>query len=230
MLQVNNLNAFYGESRVLHDVSLRAKEGNITVLLGRSGMGKTTTINSIMGVHSSKKGQILFENQEIHQKPSFEVSKTGVGLVPQGRRIFPNLTVRENLMTTFRPEKNGWTLQKIYQLFPSLKEIDTLMGENLNGGEKLMLSIGRALLTNPKLLLIDEPAEGLTPLMVDEMIEIIKLLKRQGLTILLVEKNLAMAIEVSDDIYIINKGSIVFNGPCDSLSHDVKNTYYVLSP
>lgn len=230
MLQVNNLNAFYGESHVLHDVSLRAKEGKITVLLGRSGMGKTTTINSIMGVHSSKKGEILFESQEIHQKPSFEVSKTGVGLVPQGRRIFPNLTVRENLMTTFRPEKNGWTLQKIFQLFPSLKEIDTSMGGTLNGGEKLMLSIGRALLTNPKLLLIDEPAEGLTPLMVDEMIEIIKLLKRQGLTILLVEKNLAMAIEVSDDIYIINKGSIVFNGSCESLSHDVKNTYYVLSP
>lgn len=230
MLQVNKLNAFYGESRVLHDVSLRAIEGNVTVLLGRRAMGKTTTINAIMGVHSSKTGDIMLENQEIHQKPSFEVSKAGIGLVPQRRRIFPNMTVRENLMTTFRPEKDGWTLQKIYTLFPSLKELGTTMGENLNGGQKLMLSIGRALLTNPKLLLIDEPAEGLSPLMVDEMIDIIRILKQQGLTILLVEKNLAMAIEVADEIYIINKGSIVFNGPCDSLSHDVKNTYYVLSP
>jgi branched-chain amino acid transport system ATP-binding protein len=229
VLQVNNLNAFYGESHVLHDVSLRVNEGHVTVLLGRNRMGKTTTINSIMGVHTSKKGVILLEEKEIHSKPSFEISKSGVGFVPQGRRIFANLTVRENLMTTFRPEKDGWTLAKIYKLFPKLAEKETLLGESLNEGEKLMLSIGRALLTNPKLLLIDEPSEGLSRLMIKEMIAMIKFLKQQGLTILLVEKNTEMTLEVADHIYIINEGSIVFNGESDFVNNEVKTKFLAVS-
>jgi len=229
MLKVSDLNTFYGDSHVLHNVSLTVEQGKVTVLLGRNGMGKTTTIHSIMGIIQSKKGKILFEEQEIQSKTSFQVSKLGVALVPQGRRIFPNLTVKENLMTTYRPAENGWTLEQIYDTFPRLKEREASMGGALSGGEQQMLSIGRALLTNPKLLLLDEPSEGLSPLMVQEVKRIIRELKKQGLTMLLVEQNLSMALELADRIYILNKGSIVFEGSPDELSSAVKHKYLLLS-
>jgi branched-chain amino acid transport system ATP-binding protein len=229
MLQVHNLHAYYGESHILHDVSLSVQKGKVTVILGRNGMGKTTTIHSIMGVITSKKGSIILNEKEIQMKPSFQVSKAGVALVPQGRRIFQNLTVKENLMTTHRSETNGWTLEKIYSMFPILKERESMMGGNLSGGEQQLLSIGRALLTNPKVLLLDEPSEGLSPLMVQEVSKIIKQLKEEGMTMLLVEQNLAMALELADYIYILNKGSVVFEGTNDQLDQDVKNKFLALS-
>ncbi|OLN22121.1 ABC transporter ATP-binding protein [Domibacillus antri] len=229
MLQVNELNTYYGESHILHNVSLTVKKGEVTVLLGRNGMGKTTTIHSIMGIVLPKQGKIVLEEKEVQMKPSFHVSKAGVALVPQGRRIFSNLTVKENLLTTHRPQENGWTIEKVYDMFPRLAERETSMGGNLSGGEQQMLSIGRALLTNPKVLLLDEPSEGLSPLMVGEIIKIIKQLKQQGLTMLLVEQNLLMAMDLADQIYILNKGKVVFHGASDDLDNNVKNKYLALS-
>lgn len=229
MLKVHNLHAYYGESHILHDVSLSVQKGKVTVILGRNGMGKTTTIHSIMGMITSKKGSIVLDEKEIQMKPSFQVSKAGVALVPQGRRIFPDLTVKENLKTTYRSEANGWTIEKIFSMFPRLKERESSMGGNLSGGEQQLLSIGRALLTNPRVLLLDEPSEGLSPLMVQEVIKIIKQLKEEGMTMLLVEQNLAMALELADYIYILNKGSVVFEGTNDQLDQDIKNKFLALS-
>ncbi|MFC0295964.1 ABC transporter ATP-binding protein [Geobacillus jurassicus] len=229
MLHIYNLNAFYGDSHILHNVSLTVERGKVTVLLGRNGMGKTTTIHSIMGMVPARTGKIVLEQIEIQDKASFQVSRLGVALVPQGRRVFPNLTVRENLMTTYRPVEGGWTLENIYAMFPRLKERESSMGGDLSGGEQQMLSIGRALLTNPKVLLLDEPSEGLSPLMVREVAEIIRQLKQQGLTIFLVEQNLAMALELADFVYILSKGSVVFGGAPDELDAHVKNKYLLLS-
>lgn len=229
MLKVRKLNTYYGESHILHDVSLTVEKDKITVILGRNGMGKTTTIHSIMGMITTKKGSITLKEKEILMKPSFQVSKEGVALVPQGRRIFPNLTVKENLMTTYKSETNGWTIDKIYSMFPRLEERSSMMGGNLSGGEQQLLSIGRALLTNPSILLLDEPSEGLSPIMVQEIVGIIKRLKGEGTTILLVEQNLAMALELADYIYILNKGSVVFEGAKEHINHDVINKFLALN-
>lgn len=229
MLKVRKLNTYYGESHILHDVSLTVEKDKITVILGRNGMGKTTTIHSIMGMITTKKGSITLKEKEILMKPSFQVSKEGVALVPQGRRIFPNLTVKENLMTTYKSETNGWTIDKIYSMFPRLEERSSMMGGNLSGGEQQLLSIGRALLTNPSILLLDEPSEGLSPIMVQEIVGIIKRLKGEGTTILLVEQNLAMALELADYIYILNKGSVVFEGAKEHVDHDVINKFLALN-
>ncbi len=229
MLTLNGINTYYGASHVLHELSLQVEKGKVTVLLGRNGMGKTTTIHSIMGIAPTSRGTILFEKEQIQHLPSFQIAKSGVALVPQGRRIFSNLTVKENLITTYRPIKGGWTPEKIYEMFPRLKERADSMGGNLSGGEQQMLSIGRALLTNPKLLLLDEPSEGLSPLMVEEVIKIIKGLKSLGLTMFLVEQNLAMALELADYVYILNKGSVVFGGKVKDLSHEVKRKHLALT-
>ncbi|HZH61703.1 MAG TPA: ABC transporter ATP-binding protein [Metabacillus sp.] len=229
MLDVQNLHTYYGESHILHDVSLKVKKGSVSVLLGRNGMGKTTTLHSIMGIVPPKSGKVSMKNTQINGKPSYQVSKHRIGIVPQGRRIFSDLTVKENLLTTFRPMTNGWNLNKIYDLFPRLKERETSMGGTLSGGEQQILSIGRALMTNPELLLLDEPSEGLSPLMVREVIKIIRLLKDNGMSMLLVEQNLAMAMDLADYIYIINKGAIVFEGTPEEFNLEVKNKYLSLS-
>jgi len=229
MLTVNNLHTYYGESHILHDVSLQVKKGTVSALLGRNGMGKTTTIHSIMGMVPPKQGKVILEGEELQSKPSYQISKAGIGLVPQGRRIFSNLTVKENLMTTHRPVENGWNLEKIYEMFPRLKERQTSMGGNLSGGEQQMLSIGRALMTNPGLLLLDEPSEGLSPLMVREVIKIIKKLKESGMSMLIVEQNLAMAAELADYIYILSKGSVVFEGETDRFDDEVKHKFLSVS-
>ncbi|PMC37892.1 ABC transporter ATP-binding protein [Bacillus sp. UMB0899] len=229
MLDVQNLHTYYGESHILHDVSLKVKKGSVSVLLGRNGMGKTTTLHSIMGIVPPKSGKVLIKNTEINGKPSYQVSKHGIGIVPQGRRIFSDLTVKENLLTTYRPINNGWDLNKIYEMFPRLKERETSMGGTLSGGEQQMLSIGRALMTNPELLLLDEPSEGLSPLMVREVIRIIRELKDNGMSMLLVEQNLAMAMDLADYVYILNKGSIVFEGTPKEFDSGVKNKYLSLS-
>lgn len=229
MLDVQNLHAYYGESHILHDVSLRVNQGSVSVLLGRNGMGKTTTLHSIMGMVPPKKGSIVLNGQELQGKPSYQISKAGIGLVPQGRRIFPNLTVKENLLTTCRPVKDGWNLNGIFEMFPRLKERETSMGGNLSGGEQQMLSIGRALMTNPDLLLLDEPSEGLSPLMVREVIKIIKRLKEEGLSMLLVEQNLSMASDLADHVYILNKGAVVFEGSSEEFDIEVRNKFLSLS-
>jgi branched-chain amino acid transport system ATP-binding protein len=229
MLSVKSMHTYYGESHILHGVSLDVKKGAVTALLGRNGMGKTTTIHSIMGMTPPRNGQVLFQGKEIQGKPSFQISKAGIGLVPQGRRIFSNLTVRENLMTTYRHKENGWNLEKIYEMFPRLEERKTSMGGNLSGGEQQMLSIGRALMTNPDLLMLDEPSEGLSPLMVREVIKIIKALKSSGMSMLIVEQNLAMAAELADYIYILNKGTVVFKGETEQFDQEVKQKHLSVS-
>lgn len=229
MLSVQNLHTYYGESHILQDVSLNVRKGSVSVLLGRNGMGKTTTLHSIMGIVPPKQGTVVMNGNEIQAKPSYQVSRAGIGLVPQGRRIFPNLSVKENLLTTYRPVKDGWNLAKIFDMFPRLKERETSMGGNLSGGEQQMLSIGRALMTNPDLLLLDEPSEGLSPLMVREVIKIIKTLKEDGLSMLLVEQNLSMAADLADYVYILNKGTVVFEGPAETFNHEVRNKFLALS-
>lgn len=229
MLQIKNLHAYYGESHILHQLSLQVEKGTVCALLGRNGMGKTTTIHSIMGMVPRREGSILVDGKEIVSLKSYQISKEGVGLVPQGRRIFPNLTVYENLMTTYRPTERGWDIEKVFHLFPRLRERQHSMGGNLSGGEQQMLSIGRALMTNPKLLLLDEPSEGLSPLMVSEVSTIIKQLKEEGLTMLLVEQNLAMAKEIADYVYILNKGQVVFEGSSELFDEDVQKRHLALS-
>src|SRR5699024_4408389 len=182
-----------------------------------------------MGMTPPRKGQVLFQGKELKGKPSYQISKAGIALVPQGRRIFSNLTVKENLMTTYRYKENGWDLEKIYDMFPRLGERKTSMGGNLSGGEQQMLSIGRALLTNPDLLLLDEPSEGLSPLMVREVIKIIKALKNSGMSMLIVEQNLAMAAELADYVYILNKGTVVFEGETEQFDQEVKQKFLSVS-
>ncbi|KKB34068.1 ABC transporter ATP-binding protein [Bacillus thermotolerans] len=229
MLEVRDVHAYYGESHILHGVSLDVRKGSVSALLGRNGMGKTTTLHSIMGFVPPKQGTITLNGTEIQGKPSYQISKAGVGLVPQGRRIFSNLTVKENLTTTHRPIPDGWDLERIYDMFPRLKERHTSMGGNLSGGEQQMLSIGRALMTNPDILLLDEPSEGLSPLMVREVVKIIKRLKEDGLPMLLVEQNLSMAADLADHVYILNKGKVIFNGPSEEFNQDVRNEFLSLS-
>lgn len=233
LLQVNNIHTYYGESHVLHGVSLDVEEGKVSVLLGRNGMGKTTIIRSIIGFTPPSQGKIIYKGEEIQRLPSYEIAKRGIGLVPQGRRIFPNLTVQENLTVSARPGlTKSWSLKDIFNLFPRLKERSKIMGRNLSGGEQQMLSIGRALMTNPDLLLLDEPSEGLSPLMVQEIKKIILDLKAKGLPMLMVEQNIAMALDVADKVYIISKGRVVFEGTPDALKHnpEIKRRYLALSP
>ncbi|MFM1654532.1 ABC transporter ATP-binding protein [Brevibacillus sp. B_LB10_24] len=230
MLQVEQIHTYYGESHVLHGISLSVEKGSLAVLLGRNGMGKTTTIRSIIGFTSPRTGKIRFQGKEIQRLPSYRIAKLGIGLSPQGRGIFPNLTVKENLTVAARggsAEGEGWTLEKIYDLFPRLRERSASMGGSLSGGEQQMLSIGRALMTNPDLLLLDEPSEGLSPIMVQEVMAIISRLKAEGLSMLMVEQNIAMAMGVADRVYILSKGQVVFAGTPDELraNEEVKSQY-----
>lgn len=221
MLYVDHIHTFYGESHVLQGVSLSVKEGQLCTILGRNGMGKTTTVHSIIGFTSPRQGKVLFKGEEMQKLTSYQISQEGIAIAPQGRRVFPNLTVKENLTIAARlGKKNQWTLEKIYELFPRLKERQTSMGGNLSGGEQQMLSIGRALMTNPQLLLLDEPSEGLSPIMVQEVMKIVTNLKKEGLSMLMVEQNLSMALSVADNIFILNKGQVVFDGTTTQLKTD----------
>ena len=212
MLELLDIHTYYGESHVLHGVSMTVPQGAVIALLGRNGMGKTTTIRSIIGFTPPRKGKIRFKNQEITDLKPFRIAKMGIGLVPQGRNIFPSLSVKENLtMAARQGSKNGeWSLKKVYAQFPILERRSKLKGDLLSGGEQQMLAVGRALMTNPDLLLMDEPSEGLAPLVVRDIGLIIIRLKREGLSILLVEQNLPMGLGVSDHVFIISKGRIVY--------------------
>jgi branched-chain amino acid transport system ATP-binding protein len=212
MLALDNVNAYYGDSHILHGVSLSVREGEVVCLLGRNGAGKTTTIMTVMGYLHPRVGSIRYNGRDIGALPPYAVARLGFGLVPQERGIFPSLTVRENLTVFARADKGGWTLQRIFDLFPSLRARERNLGFQLSGGEQQMLSIARALMLNPSLLLLDEPSEGLAPMIVQEIIEVLKRLKGEGLAILLVEQNLRAAFAVADRHHVMNKGTICFTG------------------
>jgi len=213
MLKLHDIHTYYGDSHILQGVSLEVKNEEAVALLGRNGVGKTTTISSIIGFEPPRSGEITLEGKDITGRPSYEIAQLGVGLVPQGRGIFPTLTVKENLTIAARNNQNGgWTLDRLIPLFPNLGDRMGNYGRQLSGGEQQMLAMARALMTNPKLLLLDEPSEGLAPLIVKEIGNIVQEVKKSGMSILLVEQNLSMALEVVDRVYVMSKGRIEFEG------------------
>ena len=225
MLEVDAIHTFYGESHVLHGASLRVQPGEVVALLGRNGAGKTTLVRSIVGFEHPRSGRIAWEGYLIHRLPPYAIARRGLGLVPQGRRIFAPLSVAENLRFAERPGR--WTPERVYAIFPRLRERAAQGGGTLSGGEQQMLAIGRALLTNPRLLVLDEPSEGLAPLIVRELGRVLTGLKAEGLSMLLVEQNLALALRVADRVYVMNKGQIVYHGTRDELgaNEEIKRRY-----
>ncbi|PWC37270.1 ABC transporter ATP-binding protein [Azospirillum sp. TSO22-1] len=211
MLEVSGLQASYGAGQVLFGVDLRVGEGEVVTLLGRNGMGKTTTVNAIMGLLAPKAGRVAFCGRELTGRPAHEAARAGLGLVPEGRQIFPNLTVRENLVAT-ADGRGAWTLSRVFDLFPRLRERQDQMGGSLSGGEQQMLAIGRALMTNPRLLLLDEATEGLAPLIRKEIWQVLLSLKRAGQSILVIDKNLKALKRIADRHYVLEKGRIVWQG------------------
>jgi branched-chain amino acid transport system ATP-binding protein len=218
VLDVADVHTYYGESHVLQGISLSVGAGEVVTILGRNGMGKTTLIRSIIGFTPARRGAIRFKGRDITRWPPFRAVERGMGLVPQGRRVFPSLSVRENLEVAARANAGRWTLAKIHQLFPRLAERGRNRANKLSGGEQQMLAIGRALMTNPDLLLMDEPTEGLAPLLVREVGRVIGELKREGLSILLVEQNLPMALSVADRVHVLSRGQIVHSSTPAELS------------
>ncbi|UWU76665.1 ABC transporter ATP-binding protein [Bradyrhizobium huanghuaihaiense] len=220
LLEVDGIETCYGLSQVLFGLSLSISSGEMVSLMGRNGMGKTTTIRSIMGLTPARSGAIRFAGAEVRQLPSYRIAKLGVGLVPEGRQIFPNLTVRENLVAAAADRfgsPNPWTLAAIYSLFPRLAERAANMGNQLSGGEQQMLAIGRALMTNPKLLILDEATEGLAPLIREEIWNCLSLLKSRGQSILVVDKNVDHLARICDRHYIIERGKTVWSGTSSEL-------------
>lgn len=223
MLQVNSINTFYGKSHILHDVSMNVEQGKVTCLLGRNGSGKTTTLKTIAGALSPKSGSILFKGTNLAGWPAYRVVRQGISLVPEDRRIFPDLTVLENLRLAERKSKNRgkiWSIDKVLEYFPNLRERRANPGSKLSGGEQQMLAIARALMGNPELLLLDEPTEGLAPLIVEAVAWIIQELTREGITILLVEQNAEVALSLTDTVYVLGKGEITFQGTAELLKEN----------
>lgn len=220
MLQVKHLETFYGASQALFDISLDISAGEVVTLLGRNGMGKTTTVNTLMGIVRSRRGQILFDNQSIQHLPSYQIAQLGLALVPEGRQIFPNLTVWENLIAT-AANRDGrcrpWTVDGIFEMFPVLATRCHQMGRWLSGGEQQMLAIGRALMTNPKLLILDDATEGLAPLVRRQIWACIASLKQNGQSILVIDKNLEDLTRIADRHYVIEKGKVVWHGDSSTL-------------
>jgi len=225
MLVVNDIHTYYEESHVLQGVSLQVRDGETVALLGRNGVGKSTTIKSIIGFQPPRRGYIAFCNVDVTHLPSHRIARLGAGLVPQGRSIFPTLTVHENMVLAARGTRIGtWGLERVLETFPILTERLTHLGRQLSGGEQQILAIARAMMTNPSLLLLDEPSEGLAPLIIIEIGRIIRSLREQGLSILLIEQNLPLALRVADRVYVMSKGRIVFNGT----SAELRNNQNVL--
>ena len=213
ILEVKDIHTYYGTSHILFGISLQVEEGEAVCLLGRNGAGKTTTLKSIIGLTPPKKGSIKFQNQEVIGKPPFTIAQMGVGFVPDDRRIFPDLTVRQNILLAKRDRGGSiWNLDRLYSLFPKLKDLDSHMGGHLSGGEQQMLTIARTLMTNPTLLLLDEPGEGLAPLVVRVMGEQLMEIKKLGVTMLICEHNVGLAMSLSDRAYIMDKGAIRYQG------------------
>lgn len=220
MLKVENITTFYGVSQALFGVSLQIKESAVVTLLGRNGMGKSSTIRSIMGLTPARSGTIQFSGKEIHKFPSYKIARLGIGLVPEGRQIFPNLTVRENIIATaanYQRSPQPYSLEDILTIFPRLGERLENYGNQLSGGEQQMLAVGRALMINPKLLILDEATEGLAPLIRKEIWRGLNILKNKGLAILIVDKNLDALMAISDHHYIMEKGAIAWHGSNEEL-------------
>jgi len=218
-LEARDLHTFYGKSHILHGVSLDVAEGNITTLLGRNGAGKSTTLRSLMGLTPAREGKITIFGTDTTEMAPFQIAAMGVGYVPEGRRVFANLTVDENLRVPI--ERSGsWTIARIYELFPRLAERKMNRGRQLSGGEQEMLAIARALLVNPKLLMLDEPSQGLAPLVVAEVFRIITEMRREGISVLLVEQNARMSLEIADFAYVLDDGKVVYSGSARELAAD----------
>jgi branched-chain amino acid transport system ATP-binding protein len=218
-LEAEGLHTFYGKSHILHGVSLQAAEGSITTLLGRNGAGKTTNLRSLMGLTPPRQGRIRIFDTETTSWPAFRIAALGVGYVPEGRRVFANLTVEENLKVP-REQQGPWSFERIYRLFPRLAERRMNRGRQLSGGEQEMLAIARALLINPKLLILDEPSQGLAPLVVREVFRIVAEMRREGISVLLVEQNARMSLEIADHAYVLDDGRVVYSGPARELAAD----------
>lgn len=223
MLRVAGLEAAYGSSQVLFGIDFEVNAGEVVTLMGRNGMGKTTTVNTIMGLVGALSGTIEFEGEDLVGEPSYVVARRGLGLVPEGRQVFPNLTVRENLVATAASVtgSQSWTLERVFDLFPGLVARATNMGSGLSGGEQQMLAIGRALMTNPKLLILDEATEGLAPLIRTEIWQCIENLKADGQAILLIDKSVDALTRIGDRHYIIEKGQVAWSGDSTALSADL---------
>ncbi len=230
MLTLESVETFYGQSQVLFGMDLSVNDGEVVTLLGRNGMGKTTTIRSIMGLTPARHGNIAFDGEDIRNRLPYQVARAGLGLVPEGRQVFPNLTVEENLISTHENRHGSddpWTLEKIYDLFPAVAERRRNMGNQLSGGEQQMVAISRALMTNPRLLILDEATEGLAPLIRQDIWRTLDMLKAHGESILLVDKNVEALTRLADRHYIIEKGKVVWTGDSAELraAEDLQHRY-----
>ena len=218
-IETEDLHTYYGKSHILHGVNLKVEEGRLTTLLGRNGAGKTTTMRSLMGLTPARQGTVRFFGADTTRWPPFRIAALGVGYVPEGRKIFPYLSVEENLRVPL--ERSGpWTIPRIYKLFPRLYDRRNNRGRQLSGGEQEMLSIARALLLNPRVLILDEPSQGLAPLIVREVFRIVSEMRNEGISVLLVEQNARMSLEVADFAYVLDDGAIVHAGPAAELAKD----------
>ncbi|MDC0227322.1 ABC transporter ATP-binding protein [Alphaproteobacteria bacterium] len=223
LLELKSLKSWYGPSQALFDVNLEIKQGEIVALLGRNGMGKSTTIKSICGLMSEFQGEINFNNTSLINLPSYKIAQLGIGLVPEGRRAFSNLTVIENLVAS--AVEGEWDLVSIYNLFPKLEERKHQLASSLSGGEQQMLVIGRALMTNPKLLILDEATEGLSPTIRVEIWKVIEMLKNKNVSILIIDKSLKQLLDLADKFYILEKGKTVWNGPSKKLTSTIAQKF-----
>lgn len=232
ILTLDKINSFYGDSQILFDLSLEVEKGDSVCILGRNGVGKSTTMKTIIGQmnsknHASYSGDIVFDGKSLNKVPPFKIIRAGISYVPQGRHIFPTLTTLENLLVsdTSKSKEKQWTLEKIYELFPRLKERESILGSRLSGGEQQMLAIARGLIQNPKLLLLDEITEGLAPIVVDELAEVISKLREEGVSIFTAEQNVKFALKVSRYCYIMEKGSVVYHGESASIPAEIIEKY-----
>jgi branched-chain amino acid transport system ATP-binding protein len=231
LLDVKELNTFYDQSHILQGVSLGVDRGEIVCLLGRNGVGKSTTLKSIIGLVTPRSGEIIFKGQNVAGLPSYTIAKMGVGYVPEDRRIFPTLSVRENLIMGIKPGQksngDGWSIEKVYKYFPTLEKRDNQRGAHLSGGEQQMLTIARTLMGNPDVILVDEPTEGLAPLIVATVEQVIQDIHKHDIPVLLVEQNMRVALRNASRIYVISKGKIVFHGTREELkeAHEIRQKY-----